>query len=149
MTTIAYKDGVMAADTQETTGDVFNRAPKLVRLSCGGVAGASGESVMCQRALNWLAAPKKGGKAPKLVDCTVLVAYADGRKGVYQDKLWTLLPFHDCMAIGSGSQAALGAMNRYKASAIEAVECAAAVDPSTSLPVEALAVEPKRAKRKR
>jgi len=139
----------MAADTQETCGDAYNRAPKLVRLPCGGVAGASGESVMCQRALDWLSKPqKKGQKAPNLLDCSVLVVYADGRKGVYMDKRWTLLPFLDFNAIGSGTQAALGAMGRYNATAIEAVECAASVDPSTSLPVEHMAVEVPRVSRR-
>lgn len=147
MTTIAYRDGVMASDTQESAGDICTRSRKLVRLPCGGVAGASGDSVMCERALNWLLTGK--GDRPKLVDCSVLVVYGDGRQGVYTDKKWTLLPFHGHSAIGSGMGVALGAMNYYRATAAEAVECAATVDPFTSAPVETLAIEPVTRKRRK
>lgn len=146
MTTIAYRDGVMAADTQETCGDIRTRTPKLARLPCGGVAGASGDSAMCVQALEWLSKGK--GDRPKLLECSVMVAYGDGRLGIYADKKWTFLPFYGFSAIGSGMGAALGAMAHYGATAGEAVECAAKVDVYTSAPVETMAVEPKRAKRR-
>lgn len=118
----------------------------MVRLPCGGVAGASGDSTWCQKALNWLEKPK--GKPPKLKDCVVMVAYGDGRTGYFQDKDWTFIPFYDFHAIGSGEQAALGAMARWNATAAEAVETSAQVDPNTSAPIDVMVVEAKAPKRR-
>jgi hypothetical protein len=147
MTTIAYRDGAMAADTQETAGAVMNRGPKLVRLPCGGVAGGAGDSVRLQRALDWLARPK--GAPPKLKDAELLVAFGDGRVGYYSDPQWTFIPVLGAYALGSGAQAAMAAMNFYGATAEQAVLAAATVDPNTSAPVDVYRVEQKkRGKRK-
>lgn len=145
MTTIAYRDGAMAADTQETGDNVFSRGPKLVRLPCGGVAGGAGDSVQLQRALDWLAKPK--GAPPKVKECQVVVAYGDGRLGYYADPKWTFVPVRSPFALGSGSQAALAAMNHFGASAEQAVLAAATADPNTSAPVDVCRVEPVKAKK--
>lgn len=147
MTTIAYKDGQVAADTQETSDYVKNRGPKLVRLPCGGVAGGAGDSVQVQRALNWLEKPR--GKAPKLLDAQILVAYGDGRIGYFNDPKWTFVPVYGVFAIGSGSQAAFAAMNHYGATAEQAVLAAASVDPNTSAPVDVYRVEPVKRRKKK
>lgn len=146
MTTIAFRDGAMAADTQVSCGDLKYRTTKLVRLPCGGVAGACGLLSEAVKAFEWLKSGK--GKPPKLRGTSVLAAYADGRVGVYEDKAWTLLPFSGPVAIGSGSQAALAAMLHFKASPVEAVRAAAAVDPSTSEPVESMRIEPVKRRKK-
>jgi hypothetical protein len=140
MTTIAYRDRTMAADTQESSGNTYNRGPKLVRLPCGGVAGGCGDSVPLQRALDWLAKPK--GKPPKVKEAEILVAYGDGRVGYYSDTHWTFIPVYGAMSVGSGAQAALAAMNHFGATAEQAVHAAASADPNTSAPVDVMRVEP-------
>lgn len=148
MTTIAYRDGEMAADTQVTCGELKYRATKMVRLPCGGVAGACGTLPEAVVAFEWL---RRGGKGapPKLKQTSVLVAYGDGRVVLYEDKRWTPLPLSGPVSIGSGSQAATAAMNHFGASAEQAVLAAATADPGTSGPVDVFRVEPvKRRKRK-
>jgi len=147
MTTIAYRDGVMAADTQETGACIKRRMPKLVRLPCGGVAGGCGEVTALRKALAWIARPK--GEPPRLKDASLLVAYADGRVGWIEDKLWTFCEVHPPYAIGSGAQAAMAAMQHFNACARVAVEAAASADPNTSAPVEVLAVAKPKGKRKK
>ncbi len=148
MTTIAFTDGVMAADTQETVGDALKlRGKKLARLPCGGVAGIAGNSDDCQRALNWLQNPK--GKPPKITDCWVLIAYGDGRVGMVVDRKWTFIPHTPPVAIGSGSPAAMAAMVYFNASALDAVQAAAVVDPNTSGPFDVMQVTPSKAKRRK
>lgn len=146
MTTIAYRDGVMAADTQETSDCLKQRAPKMVRLPCGGVAGGAGYVIPLKKALTWLAKPK--GQPPKLKGAQILVAYADGRVGYYADKEWTFCEVHPPYAIGSGAQAAMAAMQHFNACARVAVEAAASADPNTSAPVEVLTVAKPKRKRK-
>lgn len=147
MTTIAYRNGEVAADTQESDGAVMNRGPKLVRLPCGGVAGGAGDSISIQKALDWLAKPK--GERPKLKEAQLLVAYGDGRVGYYDDPKWTFIPVYGCFAIGSGSQAAMAAMNHFGASAEQAVLAAATADPNTSAPVDVYRVEPVKVRKRK
>lgn len=147
MTTIAFSDGQMAADTQVTCGDLRYRTTKLVRLPCGGVAGACGLLSEASKAFEWLKSGK--GKPPKLKGTSVLAAYSDGRVGVYEDKEWMLLPFSGPVAIGSGAQAAMAALVHFKASPAEAVKAAAAVDPSTSEPVEVMRIEPVKSRKRK
>jgi ATP-dependent protease HslVU (ClpYQ) peptidase subunit len=147
MTTIAFSEGQMAADTQVTCGDLQYRATKLVRLPCGGVAGACGLLSEALKAFEWLKTGK--GKPPKLKATSVLAAYADGRVGVYEDKDWLLLRLSGPVAVGSGAQAAMAAMVHFRASAADAVKAAAAVDPSTSEPVEVMRIEPAKSVKRR
>lgn len=144
MTTIAYRDGVMAADTQETGDCTKQRAPKMVRLPCGGVAGGAGYVIPLKRGLAWLAKPK--GQPPKLKGAQILVAYGDGRVGYYADKDWTFCEVHEPYAIGSGTQAAMAAMCYFQTSACEAVEAATTADPNTSGPVEVMRVQKRKRK---
>jgi hypothetical protein len=141
VTTIAFRDGCMAADSQATCGSLKYRVTKLVRLPCGGVAGACGLWDESVRAFEWLKKPS--GKPPKLKDTSLLVAYADGRLGLYEDKAWTFMPFVGPIAVGSGAQAAIAAMVHFNATPLEAVSAAATADPATSGPFTEMRVEPK------
>jgi ATP-dependent protease HslVU (ClpYQ) peptidase subunit len=148
MTTIAYDNGVMASDTQATWGGNKSRVHKLFRLPCGGVMGGCGTADEINRAFNWLAKGAKG-KPPKIPNSSLLIAKADGRSYSVTDKHWTWVEELGPVAIGSGAQAAVCAMRHFQATSEEAVHAAASVDTYTSAPVETMAVEPKRAKRKR
>jgi hypothetical protein len=149
VTTIAYRDGVMAADTRCTWADTTFEVDKLVRLPCGGVAGGCGKAASIQRGFKWLLSGCKGA-VPKIgVDTFFLIAFGDGRVCLTTDKLMTMEPVNGVAAIGSGQQAAIGAMRRFKATAVEAVEAAATVDPYTGGEIDHMQVERPKARSRR
>jgi hypothetical protein len=147
VTTVAYRDGIMAADTQATWDGNKTRCHKLYRLPCGGVMGGCGTAAGVKRAAIWLIGGRKG-KPPKIPNCDLLIAFGDGRVVTVTDRHWTFVDELGPIAIGSGQQAALCAMRHFEASAEEAVYAAASVDTYTSAPVEVMAVEAKRVRRK-
>jgi ATP-dependent protease HslVU (ClpYQ) peptidase subunit len=142
MTTIAYKEGWMAADTQATFCETKHRTHKLRRLPCGGVIGGCGPAAEVVRAMEWVIGGMKG-KAPKLRDSYLVIAFGDGRVVTVEDKHWTMLEANGPVSSGSGHQAALVAMRHFDASAEEAIHAAASVDIFTSAPVDTMRVEPK------
>ncbi|HEY5850875.1 MAG TPA: hypothetical protein VIT62_08950, partial [Lysobacter sp.] len=133
-----------AADSQCSGDAHVVRVSKLFRLPCGGVAAGCGSFPEIVRAIQWLKAGSKG-KPPKMKASEIMVAYPDGRTGVYIS--WIFTEVNGPCAIGSGTQAAMAAMVHYEASALEAVKASASVDPNTSGPFQVMRVEPK-AKRK-
>jgi len=148
VTTIATRgDGKVAADSQCSGDDVVLRVTKLFQLPCGGVVGGCGDFPEIVRAVEWLKCRK--GTPPEITETELLICYADGRTGTICDSKWVFTETTGPVAIGSGRQAALAAMRRFDATALEAVEAAATVDPSTSGPFQVMTVEPKRAGRKR
>lgn len=137
----------MAADTQVTWGDTtITRGHKLIRLPDGGVAGACGPAGECQAAMLWLSGGRKG-KKPELTEANVLELRGNGRLYAYTSSEWAPDEVIGPAAIGSGMQAAMAAMTVFGADAVKAVEAAAAVDPSTSAPVESLKIERKQRKK--
>lgn len=133
MTTIAYRDGVMAADRSAHLGDDWikpDRVTKIVRLSDGSLFAAAGETGVWGGLLEWfLAAEADRGERPKIPDCDVFLLKPDGVLWFYTGagRREVDAPF---AAIGSGSPVALGAM-WAGCTAKRAVEIAAKVDPWT------------------
>lgn len=141
MTTIAYRDGVIAADSLISMGDVrAGSVVKIVRVPGGGLAGAAGELGGMYRFLEWA---HYGGEETTadfagceidgfLVrpDGTLLVT--DSLGGVSPIKA----PFH---AVGSGRELALGAM-AAGADAVEAVKIAVRFDTRSGGPVKKIAL---------
>jgi ATP-dependent protease HslVU (ClpYQ) peptidase subunit len=131
MTTIVYRDGVLAADQRMTQGDtlVSDKCKKLVRMSDGSLVAIAGRLSLAQKFVEWA---RKGGKGSPPTG-----AVYDGiwlrHDGLY---VWESgdhvikLDQRRFYAWGSGQIAALGALH-YGASATEAVRCAAKVDIST------------------
>jgi ATP-dependent protease HslVU (ClpYQ) peptidase subunit len=141
MTTIAYRDGIIAADSQVTheaagdksgAGSHKHTCQKLYTKKAFGyhaVIATAGESAPGMLFVDWYG---KKGKPPEVLhdtDFTCLVLDEDG--------LWEFNSFcraekieEPFYAIGSGAKAALGAMH-MGASAIEAVEIAKKIDPYT------------------
>lgn len=144
MTTIAVKDGRIAADTCETIegegGEYCRMCEKLFRIKVGGVTpaviGLAGESGPGLLLMEWL---QTGDGALRDMlrasdaDFTAVVCYEDGRIVEY-DRYCVAVEIRNTFhAIGSGAKAALGAF-WHGANALEAVSCAARVDPYTKLP---------------
>jgi ATP-dependent protease HslVU (ClpYQ) peptidase subunit len=136
MTTIAFRDGIMAADTQETTGgDLTARCKKLYRCTDPKgrrvLIGTAGGSFSGMVYVDWF---KKGGERPNVLDN--ISSDEDFHNLIWDGKslfevnwLWRPIkvPRPKFFAIGSGAGAALGAMH-MGASAKEAVAVAKKID---------------------
>jgi ATP-dependent protease HslVU (ClpYQ) peptidase subunit len=155
MTTIAYKNGVMAADTREVHGapghEVIGDCTKLIRFHdvnrfciLVGMAGDSAASAVVAQAIVtqartrssenadfWSRVRAEVGDRVKDADFSVLVFSSSTEQLVQVDAMLEPLPVSDPFwAIGSGAKIALGAME-YGASAVEAVDIACKFDPYT------------------
>lgn len=136
MTTIAYRAGVLAADsrvsiTTEGGGDrFFDRSKKLIRKG-NAIIALAGESSPGMVFAAWYGSGKK--PPSRLIDggadFTALVLTP---KGLFEYDAYCEPERVDeeFYAIGSGAKAALGAMH-MGASAIQAIEIAMKIDPST------------------
>ncbi|MRX32818.1 hypothetical protein [Aminobacter sp. MDW-2] len=131
MTTIAYRDGVMAADSQVTGGDMARgEAQKVGRTKKGWLVGISGASGMLDEVIAWLDAGAVRADYPKVsAERPVwgLVAVSDKRVAVLSPEgvmQWANAAFH---AQGSGNEIAMGAM-AMGASAEQAVRIVSEFD---------------------
>ena len=146
MTTIACRDGEMAADTQ-CTGDYTLRMQKIFRLSDGGIIGMAGKTTEAYAAAKWMIDGEKGD-APEFKGASLLILRPDGEL-LMADNEFPAFPLLDRMgAIGSGAQAAMVAM-QSGATAAAAVKIAAKIDPYTSEPIQLLALERKPRRKRR
>ena len=133
MTIIAYKDGVIAADTQTSAGGTIEgHVIKIARNSQGDLAGWCGEAVYGYAFLQWFMADH-GGTLPdatKTGDPTntnrAMIVRRDGRVEIYEHKGFSIQE-PGYMAMGSGRDIAFGAMF-MGATAVRAVEAAIAHD---------------------
>lgn len=112
MTTIAYRDGVMAADTLVTSnGKRDGQKIKIARNAAGDLAGAAGNSAVCQQFLEWFSSGEK--HEPPEFDEELgngLIVRADGTIELYM-KHGVSKSTADFYSLGSGYQIALGAMS--------------------------------------
>ena len=138
MTTIAVKDGVMAADTQ-ITGDYAMHAPKIFRLPDGGIAGGAGVWSRAYAGIKWLMDGEKG-EPPTLGEADILILRPDGVLWKANEEFPAYPMLDKVAAIGCGSLAAMVAM-RDGATAVEAVQRVAESDVYTNDPVMSMTVE--------
>ena len=124
MTTIAYKDGVIAGDTMVWEGQTATgHAAKVGRLPDGSLWGFAGMSKDLSRLKPWLLCPI-GNPVEIDKESSLMIVLTDGRVMFYEENgfLETKAPFH---AFGSGSDIAMGAM---WAGATAQLAVAAAID---------------------
>jgi len=132
VTTIAYRDGIMAADSSTYIHGGACRLPgavkKIWRMKNGAVMGPAGSYRDSHALMRWF---EKGEKddPPSTGEVTALIISADRRVILVDGEAYreVAAPFY---AIGSGADAALGAMYAG-ASAAEAISIAAKIDPYT------------------
>lgn len=128
MTIVAYKDGVLAADKQCCDAGMARTVTKIRRLKDGRLAGASGNSSMCRRMLDWIDDGADISKHPDTKDqCNVLVVNLDGSLDLYDEGAAAIKLEDPFAAIGCGRDYALGAM-ACGASAVKAVDIACRFD---------------------
>ncbi|HYE00929.1 MAG TPA: hypothetical protein VEH84_16215 [Alphaproteobacteria bacterium] len=138
MTTIAYRDGIMAADSQVTGGDVVRgTAKKIFRINDLLVA-CCGGSDEAEEFRQWLRAGAAQGDRPRFRDdsrFSAMTVDADGAVNIWNKFCVPQLadaPFH---ALGSGNELALGAM-AFGASAEQAVNVACSLDIYSGGPIQ-------------
>ena len=150
MTTVAYRDGVMAADSQADSGGLLRIRQKLHRVG-EEIIGSSGNSMDIMAFVKWwrsgndlMALPefRSYGRDSDPPDFVALVLSAAGLE-LWNEYFEPLPILDEFFAIGSGAAAAIAAMH-MGADAPKAVEIAALVDVATGgeVQVEALDGEP-------
>lgn len=157
MTTVAYKDGVMAADSQISDGSSFcTRINKLTRLASGAVLGQSGEAdirdiIACLDKCTARRMPSRKTLSETKTDFSGILAYPSGkvylidvrRAGKDEDGEWgasVIELLERYTAVGSGAQYAIGAMAAGR-TAKYAVEIACRFDGYSNPPVREVTVK--------
>lgn len=140
MTTICYRDGVLAADSLVTLGStkVHGNYQKIRRIG-EYLVGTAGSVADCQAFVVWLKECDSTQPPPK-GEYGALVVGPQGR--VREIENGSVLPCPrgaKFFALGSGGPYALAAMYAG-ATATEAVKIAAKIDTSTGLPVKTLKI---------
>ena len=144
MTTVAFRDGLLAADSYATDSSSTVQVVKCARLPNGDVAGAAGDLFKVAQALAWLVSGSNDDP-PDITDAEVL--FTEGGVLYLADGGWPGVRVKGHAAIGSGAQGALVAM-RLGHSAEEAVRAVIGVDPKTGGEIDVLPVEPPKPKAK-
>lgn len=141
MTTIVYRDGVLASDSLATIGEtkVHGRYQKIRRIG-DYLVGTAGSVADGQTFVNWL---KHGSEEDPPPNGSYSALIIDPRGRVREIENGSVLPVPrgaKFFAIGSGAPYALAAMYAG-ATAAEAVKIAAKIDTSTGLPVKVLKIK--------
>lgn len=134
MTTIAYRNGILAADTQmATSGSVNGSVIKIARREDGALVGAAGYATYAYAFMQWFLSgeqgdPPKADHSDNNLDRGVIFG-SDGYFRVYEVEgmFVATAPYY---AFGGGMDFALGAMHAG-AGAKQAIEAAIAHDPNT------------------
>lgn len=147
MTTIVYRDGVMAADSRAWSGghSPIGMKNKVHRLEDGTLVGcASSIPGAAEAAVQWYRAgadPK--GEPPR--EFNLLVVRPDGSAYLADDNPYLSGPLHaPYFAIGSGRQFALGAL-AMGADAVEAVSIGIQLDTCSGGPITVMRHEEEKA----
>lgn len=131
MTTICFKDGILAADRQATHHDsAFFAVTKIHRIN-GCLVGGAGSADVYQSMINWFQEGAKDEDFPSIQsetnDATMVVISPDGRVMVYDRTPHPVIIENEFFALGSGRDFALAAMH-LGCSAEEAVKVASMFD---------------------
>ena len=148
MTTIAYRDGVMAADKLAVRQDIKISSCK-VHYFDGGLIGFAGNFMDCLHFMDWFA-DKNAEKEPlsfttyegaaDAPDVSAIIAYKDGRVEYWTHHCQPIPIIDPFIAIGSGAMAAMAAMH-MGADALEAIRIASLVDNGTGPTVDMVCLD--------
>lgn len=151
MTTVAVKGGVMAADTQCTSGCATDSTNKIYRLKSGGLYGFAGSAGYGALVYEWLCNGAKPKQKPKLLDgddgIEAILVSPSGDVSVMDNYLAPIPIRGGTTAIGSGGDKARALM-RTGMGAEEAVRfiIAEGLDIYTGGEVQTLSLRPRRRK---
>lgn len=131
MTTIAYRNGIMASDSQATGGEIVRgETTKLHRTIHGTLIGISGHSGLTPLLIAWVEGGRKWEDRPTLpqhVELHAIIVRPRGTITVLSQDFIEQPVETPFIAVGSGNELATGAM-AMGATAAEAVEVAARFD---------------------
>jgi len=153
MTTIAYKDGILASDRRLTyEGKIMSDSTqKIFKLNDGSIAALAGDAAAAFEYIKWLQSDRTSSSPVDEmheVDFSIMIIAKDGTVSFIENG--KMEPPHKpekYYALGSGRAAALGAM-AFGATAAQAVKFAMRVDSSTGGGVDTLTIiTEKKAKR--
>lgn len=141
MSTIAYRNGIMAADTRAYGGrgePTPGRKVKVHRLDDGSIVGVSTATLgLSERFVAWLRAGANPKEFDAKFDMRAVMVKPSGQLYVADDTPYFSGPMEtDYYAIGSGAGYAMGAM-AMGATAEEAVRVACEHDPHSGMPLMA------------
>jgi hypothetical protein len=141
MTTFAYKDGVLAADSAATcSGTYQGSTQKIFASKRGGLVAVSGDMAANAAFKKWVEEKHCQGEVPD-TDAAYSAIWIKPNGEIYVIEFRAAVrldaPF---VAGGSGMDLATGAM-AFGATAAEAVQVAAAFDTSTALPIQIARLE--------
>jgi len=112
MTTIAYKDGILAADTQQTTGNTKFLCRKIEFLPDGKIISCAGNTSDINIFREWLTDIKPKKKKPKFdKEFECILIDTDSKLYWYDRHLDKNLIEQSYYAIGNGWQIAMSAMH--------------------------------------
>lgn len=140
MTTIAYRDGVLAADMLIAYSSFTNGRRNKIRKMPNHVVAMAGEVWLREPLEEWVVDGCQKTEVPDILldnddKFSALILPRDNSQRVYQfDKGFLVPVFADYIAIGSGAMFAIGAM-AHGASAMEAVTAACKHDKASGLPI--------------
>jgi len=139
ITTLAYKDGVLVADSQVTSGDRIFSTVKIQSLPDGSLFGGAGGLADILKIRAWAAKGVRGDEPDisEKASFECLHVRPDGSMWLIDDDLTPMEFVGDYIALGTGSPYAMAAMYLGK-SPQEAVEVATHFDPASSLPINEL-----------
>jgi ATP-dependent protease HslVU (ClpYQ) peptidase subunit len=139
MTTVAYRNGILAADSQATDSQLWE-VQKLFDLDTSAgrlMVGVCGDIHAALVFVEWLKNEQSRKPDINNEDFEAIVIGKTGRVTIWTQSLVGLTPRGNFFAIGSGGPVAMGAMHAGK-SAVDAVKIACKVDPYTRGPVRSL-----------
>jgi ATP-dependent protease HslVU (ClpYQ) peptidase subunit len=139
VTTIAYKAGVLAGDSQATDNQLW-QSQKIFKVDTSAgvlLVGIAGEIHSALVFIEWLKNDKSRKPDLSNEDFDAIVIATTGRVTIWNQSLVAWRPVGKFFALGSGAPAAMAAMHAGKG-ALEAVKIACKVDPYTRGPVRSL-----------
>jgi len=139
MTVVAFKDGVMAADSQLTAGTLTSLIEKIWRLPDGGVVAGSGTYAQVYAAAKYLAGGESGAPPDSIDEVSLLIARPDGSLWAVDGRFPAYPLLSNFAAIGCGADAATQAM-RSGATAFKAVASVIGQDAGCSWPIQTMEV---------
>ena len=150
MTVIAYRNGVLAADKLSHANGLRGTVTKIFRVG-DAMVGVCGALTMALEVVAWLRAggnPKHMPDFQKTDEHQNIILIKDKRIWLYERGVVPLLMEDEYCSIGAGSEIATAAMWCGK-DAVEAVQCAIALNTSCGQGVDFLLAEDKPIKKRK
>lgn len=135
MTTIAYRDGIVAVDRASFGGGVRMADVIKVRRIRDKIVVGAGDLGSLQAFTRWVERGMPGDDQPKLGDDFEGLLWDGSAWRWYDDHLAPCIWADEFWTLGTGHAVALGALYQG-ATAVEAIEIACKLDPYSDLPID-------------